>query len=351
MFRQRIQNFTQIVGGITIVMLAAYGVLAIFGFNGTILASAETNAAISGAPTVMNYQGTLKDSDGDPLHGEYNMTFRIYDDPTGGTEPWTEEHTKVSVVQGSFSVLLGDITPFPADLFSSPDRFIGVTVEGYGEMSPRGRIASVAYALTATNAVHATNADHATRATYLSAPDGEPIQAVYVDNDGKVGIGTTSPPKTNLSVIGKSRAAYDTGETNYTEIGHGGNNGYINTVGDGVLRFNHDGIYKMTLSDAGDLNVNGDITWGGDLNSFSLSDPFEAVARVPYNSVEAVKEMTSANNSVCFLTQVFDHSLANSYGGCFININSGDNKWELEAKDYLNTVNQDIQCRAICLSW
>ena len=349
MYRQRIQNFTQIVGGFTIVTLAVYGVLAIFGFNGTLLASAETNAAISGAPTVMNYQGTLKDSDGDPLHGEYNMTFRIYDDPTGGTEPWTEEHTKVSVVQGSFSVLLGYSTPLTADLFSSTERYIGVTVADYGEMSPRGRIASVAYALTATNAVHATNADHATRATYLSAPDGEPIQAVYVDNVGKVGIGTTSPDQ-RLSVVGRSLAAHDASEEEYVEIWHGGTNGFINTVGDGNLDFRHDNDNKMSLTDTGNLHVNGDITWGGDLKSFSISDPYEAIARVPYNLDDAVKVMTPANKSVCFLTQVFDHSLANSYGGCFINKNSGDN-WELEAKNYLITVNQDIQCKARCLSW
>ena len=353
MFRHRIQNFTQIIGGITIVMLAVYGVLAIFGFNGTLLASAETDAATSGAPTVMNYQGTLKDSNSDPLHGEYNMTFRIYDHLTAGTELWTEKHTKVSVVQGSFSVLLGDITPFPAGLFSSPERFIGVTVADYGEMSPRGRIASVAYALTATtatNADHATNADYATnadlatRATYLSAPDGDPLRAVFVSNAGSVGIGTTSP-KTKFSVIGRSRAAYDASEEEYVEIWHGGVNGFINTVGDGNLDFRHETVTKMSLTDAGNLDVIGDITWGGDLKSFSISPVYHSDQNAPG---EYDRPMTSINNSVCFLTSVYDHSSAGTWAACTIYIN-GDT-WTLRAKNYTTTL-LDIQCEAVCLSW
>lgn len=188
MFRQRIQNFTQIVGGITTVTLAVYGVLAIFGFNGTNLASAEANAATSGAPTVMNYQGTLKDSDGKPLEGEYNMTFRIYGDPEGGTALWSEAHKNVSVVKGDFSVLLGDITPFPADLFSSPDRFIGVTVADYGEMSPRGRIASVPYAINAYNGVPVgTVIDWWTPDTSTPLPEG------FVVCDGRTVADPDSP--------------------------------------------------------------------------------------------------------------------------------------------------------------
>jgi len=343
MFRQRIQTTTQIVGSITILALAVYGVLAFFGFNGTILASAETAAATSGAPTLMNYQGTLKDSDNNLLHGEYNMTFCIYDDPTEGTELWSEAHTKVSVVQGGFSVLLGDTTPLTADLFSSAERYIGVTVADYGEMSPRGRIASVAYALTATES---SKADLAGRAYKLSAPDDDPLNAVYVTNDGKVGIGTTDP-KQKLSVMGRIRAAVDAAQTEYVEIRHGGGNGIINTAGDGDLEFRHDGATKMSLTDTGDLHVDGDISWGGDLESFTISETYHADRNDPGGASVAV--MTPSNNSVCFLTKVYDHSLANTYAECRIDIFI--DKWVLYAINHASYTDLDIQCEAVCLSW
>ena len=69
---------------------------------------------------------------------------------------------------------------------------------------------------------------------------------------GNVGIGTTAP-KTDLQVIGIARAGIST--TEYTEVSHGGGNGYINTVGDGNLDFRHDGANKMSLTSNGFLGI------------------------------------------------------------------------------------------------
>ncbi|MEM9820309.1 MAG: tail fiber domain-containing protein [Bacteroidota bacterium] len=48
----------------------------------------------------------------------------------------------------------------------------------------------------------------------------------------------------------------NTNTAEYTEIGHGGVSGYINTVGDGFLDFRHDGTTKMRLTDTGRLGIN-----------------------------------------------------------------------------------------------
>lgn len=42
----------------------------------------------------------------------------------------------------------------------------------------------------------------------------------------------------------------------FTEIGHGGSSGFVNTVGDGFLDFRHDGVTELRLDDSGRLGVN-----------------------------------------------------------------------------------------------
>jgi hypothetical protein len=141
----------------------------------------------TGNPSVLpllNYQGNLRDPQGNPLSGAYNMTFRIYDSVSAATALWTEQINGVTVRNGAFSTLLGATTPLPATIFTAPDRFIGVTVAPYAEMTPRQRLAAVPYAIYAQNA---------TQAFTLSAPDGDPANAVVVTNDGAVGIATTAP--------------------------------------------------------------------------------------------------------------------------------------------------------------
>ena len=88
--------------------------------------------ALAQAPQLLNYQGRLTDANGAPRNGSFPMSFAIL----GGTSSWSEAQT-VSVANGFFSVLLGSVTPFPADLFTSgqtdaygPVRFLEVTVAG-----------------------------------------------------------------------------------------------------------------------------------------------------------------------------------------------------------------------------
>ena len=39
---------------------------------------------------IMPYQGRLTDAHGNPLTGKFNMEFRVYDAPTGGTRLWDQ---------------------------------------------------------------------------------------------------------------------------------------------------------------------------------------------------------------------------------------------------------------------
>jgi len=103
-------------------------------------------------PVILNYQGSLQDDSGDPVTGEFQIQVGIYTQETGGSNFWTEVHNPVSVNDGIFHLLLGSVNPLPDNIFNSSDRWITISVNGDGWMSPRTRIASVPYAMIAGNA-------------------------------------------------------------------------------------------------------------------------------------------------------------------------------------------------------
>lgn len=83
---------------------------------------------------IINYQGRLVDERGVPFaDGEYDMTFKIYSNRSGGYPIWAEEHTglnKVTLTDGLFSVILGAITRLTLYITCANDAYIEVTVEG-----------------------------------------------------------------------------------------------------------------------------------------------------------------------------------------------------------------------------
>lgn len=95
----------------------------------------------------MNYQGRLTNTWGQSVaDGNYNITFRIFDAATGGSEVWNEKQ-KVTVSGGLFNVLLGSGNPLTPAMFNGTTRFLEVQVSGDPAMTPRQRLASVAYAM------------------------------------------------------------------------------------------------------------------------------------------------------------------------------------------------------------
>ncbi len=105
----------------------------------------------AGAPGVMNYQGYLENSSGQPISGTVTLRFRIYDASSGGTNVWDETQAGVSVSNGFFNVLLGSVTPLTAAIFDSTTRYIQVSVDtgsGFTDL-PRQRLGSVPYAFQA----------------------------------------------------------------------------------------------------------------------------------------------------------------------------------------------------------
>ena len=145
---------------------------------------------LADVPGLINYQGTLTDSNGVTLNTIVSMTFTIYTDSTLGSTVWTEIHPLVEVNNGLFNVLLGRVNAIPDTVFQDPERWLGVRVESDPELEPRQRMAAVGYAF------RASEADTADFARAPAPSDGDWTISgnhIYSAVPGSVGIGITDP--------------------------------------------------------------------------------------------------------------------------------------------------------------
>ncbi|MCI0330837.1 MAG: hypothetical protein L0196_07790 [candidate division Zixibacteria bacterium] len=103
------------------------------------------SVALGAVPQLINFQGILRDGSGNPVaNGSYSVAFTIYDAPSGGNVFWAET-TSVSTSSGLFTTLLGADNPMPNSVFNDSSRYLGVKVGADPEMTPRQKLASVAY--------------------------------------------------------------------------------------------------------------------------------------------------------------------------------------------------------------
>jgi len=104
--------------------------------------------ALSGT---ISYQARLQNSSGIDLSGPVTVGFRIYGTSGGSTVIWGETQS-LTAERGIISVELGKVDPLPDDLFNNPELYIGITVAGDSEMSPRSRLVSTWKAMSASKA-------------------------------------------------------------------------------------------------------------------------------------------------------------------------------------------------------
>jgi hypothetical protein len=154
----------------------------------SIVAVLALGASAAAQSTTFTYQGRLK-SGGEPASGLHDIRFRLFDAAAGGTQLGSTQCVNdVSVADGLFTASIDF-----GQQFASPDqRFLELQVRedtglgcgngaGFVTLTPR-------QPLTA-----APLASHAQAAFALDAADGGPTNAVFVDADGNVGVGTEAP--------------------------------------------------------------------------------------------------------------------------------------------------------------
>jgi hypothetical protein len=100
----------------------------------------------------LSIQGSIQNSSGIALpDGQYELIFNIYDVATGGQAVWTETQPQVDIIGGLYSSILGLITPLTAsgsDFNFTKPYYLGVTLKGNQEISPRAELSASAYSLS-----------------------------------------------------------------------------------------------------------------------------------------------------------------------------------------------------------
>ena len=108
--------------------------------------------------------------------GSYGLTFRLYDQESGGSSLWSETISAVQVKHGVFSVNLGETSSLSSLSFDET-YWLSISINGSAELAPRVKFTNTSYTMSAVGADN------------------------LFPSSGNVGIGTKNPA-TDLYVSG-----------------------------------------------------------------------------------------------------------------------------------------------------
>lgn len=193
--------------------------------------------AMAQVGTAFTYQGKLEVS-GVARDGTADFQFRLFASPTGTTQiGQTQALSNVQLDDGTFTAPID----FGAGIFDGQPRYLEIAVRSpagsgaFVTLNPRQPITPTPYAIRVPGID-----GHS-----LDAEDGSPTNAVFVNNDGNVGVGTVTP---------LSKLDVRSGNGSYFRIDNLHGDIHANGGTDGVF-----GIYNDTIAPTArtDFIVNG----------------------------------------------------------------------------------------------
>lgn len=248
---------------------------------------AAVTSALAVAPRTVNYQGRLYDDGGQPVTADITLDIAIYDDSTGGNMKWSETIENVEVNDGLFNVILGLPDGIPDSVFREPDRYLGVSVSGDAEMTPRTPFTTSPYAFTA---LEADTADYALDGPFVGGSGSAgyiPVftgastvgNSVIVQSSGLIGVNQASPTASLhvrggnastpvLRVEGSTSPSFEAGPAVVITAGQGG---AVNPGGDVTVTGGRGGeAISGTGGSGGNIGVyggdgNGSVAVGGNV--------------------------------------------------------------------------------------
>jgi len=112
------------------------------------LAALLTPVIAAAVPLSVTHQGRVLDATGAPISGSHSLTFSLYGAPTAGVATWSQTDT-LALDGGYYHTVFSGVD---ASILASPPLFLGISLDGAAELSPRTALASVPFALRADTA-------------------------------------------------------------------------------------------------------------------------------------------------------------------------------------------------------
>ncbi len=203
----------------------------------------------------ISYQGRLTDAGGNPLDGNYNLVFQLWDHPEAGSQVSGDiVRNSVPVSNGLFTVDL-DV---PQDAFNGQALWLRIQVNGQW-LSPRQELLPVPYALSLKPGA----------AMRASIYDGPVLEVENTDANpaggghaivGKNASGYTWRPAIYGENTGASAGVYGRSDGWHATVGwqagnnpdHAGVYGYNGGAGPGVMGEGPKGVYGRSSADYGE---------------------------------------------------------------------------------------------------
>lgn len=233
-------------------------------------------------PKQINYQGILKDATGNLLTGDYALTFKIYNEPTGGTPLWSEIQV-LTVTNGLFNAYLGTNTAISGVPFDRV-HFLGIQVGTGNELSPRTMLTPSPYSFMSMNVIDNTvvknlnglkdNINLVAGNNVTITPSGNDLTISAGGSSGIIGgSGTINyiPLFTGTSILGNSKLLQDS-------------NGDIQIGADGART-------QLTLTANDNQDEGAQINWNG---AASYDDWYQDV----YQNSMRIRSSSSNDNTV-----------------------------------------------------
>lgn len=238
-------------------------------------------------PRQLSHQGVLSKSDGTAVdNGNYEIQFRLYDQFDGGSAVWNENHSAVFIQAGLYNVMLGQQDPL--DITFDRPYWLGISINGEDEMTPRIQLAAVPYSLQA-----ASVADGAITGDALQAGSIDPSK---IASGGASGGQVLTYDGQNVTWADGATGGGGSGDIEAVNAGDGLSGG--GTTGSVTLSLDTDFADARYAMQGGTGNVDGEMIEDGSVTNDDLADGTISPSKISSAGANASQILTFTGSEV-----------------------------------------------------